>query len=236
MVRSRASKIVEDYLTSIWRAQEWGGTATTTELADVIGVTPSTVSSTLKKLARDGLISYEPYSTIELTEAGRTLAIPVLRRHRIIETYLHRRLGLSWDQVHREADVLEHAVSDLVLSRMDDELGRPERDPHGDPIPGADGSLPVDATVGLVDLARGQGGTVARISDRQPQILRYLRDRGITPDTVLTVTEVNTAAASLIVDRRAADSGIVVPVEVSTAAASAVRVQPGSVEADPVSG
>lgn len=138
MSSSNSSRVVEDYLTLIWKAAEWpedDRRATTTELAAPLGVTPSTVSANLRKLSRDGLIKYEPYGAIELTERGEAIAIDVVRRHRIIETYLVKRLGLTWDQVHDEADLLEHAVSELVLERMDEVLGHPQSDPHGDPIP-----------------------------------------------------------------------------------------------------
>ena len=126
------TRVVEDYVTLIWKAFEWpGGVPTTTDLAARLGVTPSTVSTTLKKLARDGIIEYEPYGAITLTEAGRSLAIGIVRRHRILETYLARALGVPWDEVQDEADRLEHAVSDALLERMDLALGCPTHDPHG---------------------------------------------------------------------------------------------------------
>lgn len=226
MVRPPASRLVEDYLTNIWKAQEWGGAASTTELAATLGVTPSTVSSNLKKLARDGLLDYEPYGTIALAPAGRRIAITVVRRHRIIETYLHQELGLTWDQLHLEADALEHSISDLVLGRMDDILGHPTRDPHGDPIPTTDGVLHPVANMLLVEVPTGQAGTVVRVSDREPEILRYLADRGLTLDTIVTVHEANPKAQSLTITRQtdaAAPSSLI---ELSMAAASAVRVSP----------
>lgn len=184
---------MEDYLTFIWKAGEWPGDdqrATTSGLATTLGVTPSTVSATLKKLAREGLIRYEPYGAIELTERGEAIAVEVVRRHRIIETYLVERLQLSWDQVHDEADRLEHAVSDLVLERMDEALGHPEADPHGDPIPrpGA-GRADRAETLLLSQAPAGTSARIVRISDRSPEILRLLAERGLTVGQVITVEQ-----------------------------------------------
>lgn len=126
MPHPAVTRVVEDYVTLIWKAHEWpGGTPTTSDLAAQLGVTPSTVSANLKKLARDGFIDYEPYGSINLTETGQAIAVEIVRRHRILETYLVRELGVAWDQVHDEADRLEHAVSDLVLDRMAEALGHP---------------------------------------------------------------------------------------------------------------
>ncbi len=177
-------------MTLIWKASEWPhGQATTTGLADRLGVTPSTVSANLKKLTRDGLITYRPYGPIRLTEAGEALAVTVVRRHRLIETYLVNCLGLRWDQVHHEADLLEHAVSDLVLARMDEALGHPERDPHGDPIPQPDGTVPPTEAAPLTALPPGKSARVMRVSDRHPEVLRYLSTLNITVGTPITVLE-----------------------------------------------
>ena len=122
MPRPAVTRMVEDYVTLIWKAYEWpGGRPATTEMAEQLGVTASTVSANLKKLARDGYIDYEPYGQIVLTDVGRQIAVEIVRRHRIVESYLVEALGLTWDQVHDEADRLEHAVSDLVLERMNGE-------------------------------------------------------------------------------------------------------------------
>lgn len=225
MSRAPVSRMVEDYVTLIWKAREWqGGEPTTTDLATQLGVTPSTVSANLKRLARDGLISYEPYGSIELTEDGRAIAVDIVRRHRILETYLVQHLGLTWDQVHDEANKLEHAVSDLVLDRMDAVLGHPTHDPHGDPIPDTDGRIPPDHSWALVDTTPETQVDVLRVSDRSPDILRYLTGHGITVGTRLTVTEISPAAA---VVRLSLDGG---PVELSLHAAAAVRVSPAAQE------
>ncbi len=214
------SRMAEDHLTLIWKAYERpGGEPSTTDLAAQLRVRPSTVSANLKKLARDGLIDYEPYGRITLTEAGQAIAVSVVRRHRIIETYLVDRLGLGWEHVHDEADRLEHAVSDLVLDRMDEVLGRPTADPHGDPIPAPDGTLPPDVSVALRDAPPGTEVRVARVSDRSADVLRYLHDRGVVLGTHLEVIEVSTATGTLAVRVEGQ------PLELSLTAADAVRVR-----------
>jgi DtxR family transcriptional regulator, Mn-dependent transcriptional regulator len=213
------SRMAEDYVTLIWKAYEWpGSTPSTTDLAASLGVTASTVSANLKKLAREGLIASEPYGAIDLTEAGRVIAVEIVRRHRIIETYLAERLGLRWDQVHDEADRLEHAVSDLVLDRMDAELGHPTADPHGDPIPAADGTVVRIASVSLAEAEVGDRVRVIRISDRHADVLRYLTDKGILLGVDLVVTARSATAGALTVDT---GSGIV---EVTAEAAGHIRV------------
>src|SRR5699024_7886071 len=162
------------------KAFEWpGGTPTTTELASRLGVTPSTVSATLKTLARDGFIVYEAYGAIELTAAGQRIAVAIVRRHRIVEHYLHQQLGMQWDGVQAEADRLEHAVAEAVLARMHEALGYPSSDPHGDPIPGPDGTLAPDRSEALADVTPGTVVRVSRVSDRSSEVLRYLDACGI---------------------------------------------------------
>lgn len=178
MKGQRASTMVEDYLKIIWSAHEWpDGSVSTNEIAETLRVTPSSVSANLKKLARDGLINYEPYGSIGLTAAGQEIAVMVVRRHRVLETYLVERLGLGWDEVHEKAHSLEHAVSDFVLDRMDEVLGHPASDPHGDRIPRADGSIALSAerssAARLSQVGPGAQGRVIRISDHEPEILQY---------------------------------------------------------------
>ena len=221
MNRAPVTRMVEDYVTLIWKAHEWpGGQPTTTDLAAQLGVTPSTVSANLKRLARDGLISYQPYGSIDLTDDGRTIAVDIVRRHRILETYLVQRLGLSWDQVHDEANWLEHAASDLVLDRMDAALGHPTHDPHGTPIPDVDGRVSSDHSQALGEVEPGNRVQVLRVCDRSPDILRYLTEHGISVGTWLTVTEINPAVAAAWLSIN--DT----PIELSLHAAGAVRVTP----------
>lgn len=218
------SRVVEDYLTAIWKAYEWpGGVASTNDLAHSLGVTPSTVSATLKKLAREEYINYEPYGSITLTAAGQAIAVKVVRRHRIIETYLVEKLGLRWDQVHIEADALEHAISDFVLQRMDEVLGRPTHDPHGDPIPSVDGSIELIDAVPLARTSTGVELEVVRVSDRDSAVLRYLSARGVSVGTRLTLLKMDDAVGVLEVLLE----GDSIPRELSLTAASAIWVSNG---------
>lgn len=222
MPRPSVTRMVEDYVTLIWKAYEWpGGRPATTEMAEQLGVTASTVSANLKKLARDGYIDYEPYGQIVLTDVGRQIAVEIVRRHRIVESYLVKALGLTWDQVHDEADRLEHAVSDLVLERMNAALGSPQRDPHGDPIPDADGHTADFPSRRLQETAPGIEVEVVRVSDRSPELLRYLTDRGIVIGTKLQVRSISSAASAIAVS--VGDESI----ELALDAADAIRVGPG---------
>ncbi len=182
--------VAQDYLKAVWSAQEWSSERVTTGLlADRLGVGPSTVSETVRRLTTQGLLGHEPYGGVWLTDLGRRYALAMVRRHRLLETYLVSELGYGWDEVHDEAEVLEHAVSDVLVERMDARLGRPLRDPHGDPIPTADGRVVRPEAVPLVDLEAGASGVVARISDADPEALRYLADLGLDLDVELRVTQ-----------------------------------------------
>ncbi|QIM15538.1 metal-dependent transcriptional regulator [Leucobacter insecticola] len=225
MSQAPVTRMVEDYLTLIWKAYEWpGGEPTTTDMAAQLGVTASSVSANLKKLARDGFIEYEPYGRITLTEIGSQLAIGIVRRHRIIETYLVKQLGLSWDQVHDEADQLEHAVSEVVLARMDEVLGWPTEDPHGDPIPRLEGDTPEPDTVPLLDAQRNVALEVARVSDRSPDVLRYLHARGVTVGARLEVLEVALAVGTVSVAIGSEETGAG-QTDITSASAAAIRVR-----------
>lgn len=182
------STVAQDYLKTIWSAQEWSHEKVSTKmLAERIGVSASTASESIRKLADQGLVDHEKYGAVTLTERGRRAAVSVVRRHRLLETYLVNELGYSWDEVHDEAEVLEHAVSDLMMERIDAKLGHPQRDPHGDPIPGRDGQVPTPPAQQLSGCRDGDHGAVARISDADPDMLRYFDDVGIALDTHVTV-------------------------------------------------
>src|SRR5690606_21876064 len=148
-------------------------------LSSRLEVSPSSASGMVAKLARQGLVEHVPYRGIELTSEGRLLARSVLRRHRLIETFLVSELGYTWDEVHAEADLLEHVVSDLLIERIAAKLGNPERDPHGDPIPAVDGSVEEVSTKLLEDLPAGAVGEIVRVWDTDPELLRYLAERSI---------------------------------------------------------
>ncbi|RLZ02653.1 transcriptional regulator [Kocuria tytonicola] len=170
----------QNYLRAIWILGEWSAEpVTTSAVAQKVGLRLSTVSDALKKLTEQGLVAHSPYGAIELTEQGRALAVEMVRRHRLIETFLVEMLGYRWDQVHEEAEHLEHAVSDFMVDRLDDLLGHPDRDPHGDPIPARDGSIASPDAVSLSTVADGARVRVERISDRDSELLRFFAEHGI---------------------------------------------------------
>ncbi|MEZ0364712.1 manganese-binding transcriptional regulator MntR [Mycobacterium sp. pUA109] len=182
------STVAQDYLKVIWTAQEWSPDKVSTKmLAERIGVSASTASESIRKLADQGLVDHAKYGAVALTEAGRRAALAMVRRHRLLETFLVNELGYSWDEVHDEAEVLEHAVSDRLVARIDAKLGFPHRDPHGDPIPAADGQVPSPPARQLWECHDGEAGTVARISDADPEMLRYFDSVGISLDSRLKV-------------------------------------------------
>lgn len=204
MEHGMASLTVENYLKTVWQVQsrervEW---TTTGRLASAMGLTPGTVTSMLKALAESGLAEYRPYEGIRLTDSGRTLALRMLRRHRLLELFLAQTLSLSWDQVHDEAEHMEHAVSDFLVDRIDDFLGRPAVDPHGDPIPAADGEMRCEAFQGL-PLAEAPAGAkvrVIRVINQEGRFLRFLTESGLGLGAKLVVAEVNVAAGVVRVE------------------------------------
>jgi DtxR family transcriptional regulator, Mn-dependent transcriptional regulator len=180
-----APTAVEDYVKVIYAHTEWQpDRITPSELAARLGLAASSVTEMVKKLAAQGLVSHRPYGAIELTQDGTALALRMVRRHRLIETWLVQHVGYAWDEVHDEAEVLEHAMSDRLLDAIDEQLGHPVRDPHGDPIPRPDGTIDRPDAVLLRDAAAG--GTVVRISDRDPLLLRHLDAEGIALDSTIT--------------------------------------------------
>ncbi|QKT07523.1 metal-dependent transcriptional regulator [Gordonia sp. X0973] len=188
--RSELTSVAQDYLKVIWAAREWDEVKVTTSMiAERLEVSPSTASEGIRKLSEQGLLEHEKYGAITLTEAGRRAAVGMVRRHRLLETYLVSELGYTWDEVHDEAEILEHAVSDRLMERMDAKLGHPRRDPHGDPIPSPDGEITSPEVCLLADLADGESGTIARISDTDPAMLRYFDEVGIALDGRVRVTE-----------------------------------------------
>ncbi|MCP3802118.1 metal-dependent transcriptional regulator [Allokutzneria sp. A3M-2-11 16] len=199
MATKRPSSAIEDYLRAIYGLVERGVEVSNATLAKRLRVSPSSVSGMVAKLADLGLVTHVPYHGVELTEPGRRAACDVLRRHRLIELYLVEELGYTWDEVHVEADVLEHAVSDSLIERISAKLGDPTRDPHGDPIPAADGSVEQPPTHLLRDLEPGASGEVARVWDTNPEILRYLAHNGITLGARIEVLERQPFGGPLVV-------------------------------------
>ena len=184
------SPVAQDYLKVIWSQTEWGGSpATTSDLAARFGTSAANVTETVRRLASQGLLDYTPYKPVRLTEAGRSAAVAMVRRHRLIETFLVSMLGYGWDEVHDEAERLEHAVSDTLIERLDAILGHPTTDPHGDPIPDADGhtALP-DGAVLLADAELLGSVRVIRVSDADPAVLELARDHGLQPGQACEVS------------------------------------------------
>ena len=175
-----ASPAFDDYLKTVYAHTEWqDAPITPSQLAAALGIAPSSVTEMVKKLAAAGLVSHVPYGAVKLTDAGRERALQMLRRHRLIETWLVREFGYAWDEVHDEAEVLEHTISDRLLDAIDERLGRPRFDPHGDAIPDASGHVQREPFVLLADAPAGHRGRVLRVSDRDPELLRRLEDVGL---------------------------------------------------------
>lgn len=213
------SSVAQDYLKVIWTAQEWSQEKVSTKLlAERIGVSASTVSEAVRKLADQGLVEHARYGAITLTPAGRHAAVAMVRRHRLLETFLVNELGYRWDEVHDEAEVLEHAVSELLMARIDAKLGYPDRDPHGDPIPSVDGAVPTPPARQLSDFHAGESGRVARISDSDPDMLRYFDSVGIALDTSITVVERRDFAGTIAIRIGATES----PTDLGRPAAEAI--------------
>ena len=185
-----SSPAVDDYLKTIYHHTEWqADRITPSQLAAELGLAPSSVTEMVQKLAAQGLVTHRPYGPISLTSAGERRAASIIRRHRLIETWLVREFGYSWDEVHDEAEVLEHALSDRLLEGIDERLGRPRFDPHGDAIPDAEGRVHREPFVLLASAAPGHTGRVLRVSDRDPELLRAVEAAGVGVGARVTVTD-----------------------------------------------
>lgn len=185
--RDGLTRSAEDYLKAIYHLTDGGRVAGTNDLAQALDLAPASVSGMLRRLAEQGLVEHEPYKGVTLAPEGRRIALRMLRRHRLIEAYLVAYLGYTWDTVHDEAERLEHAVSDTLVERMAKVLGNPLEDPHGDPIPGPDGSLAELVYVPLADVPVGEMAEIRRVHTSQPDRLRYIGTAGLTPGTRVKV-------------------------------------------------
>jgi DtxR family transcriptional regulator, Mn-dependent transcriptional regulator len=184
------SSAVEDYAKAIYSLQLRGMEAVSTNaLAERLGVTPGSASAMVKRLGEMGLVDHVPYRGVTLTEAGCRVALEVIRHHRLLELYLVESLGLPWDRVHEEAEVLEHVISEELEEAIAAKLGHPTHDPHGDPIPTRDLVLQEAPTVSLQTLDSGDRGIFSRVSDSDPDMLRFLAERGIAPGIRFEVVE-----------------------------------------------
>jgi len=186
-----SSEAVENYAKAIYSLQHRGGgePVATNDLADRLEVTPASASGMIKKLADLGLVAHVPYRGVQLTPEGERLALEVLRHHRLLELYLATQLDVPWDRVHEEAEALEHVLSEDLEARIAAKLGNPTHDPHGDPIPTADGEIQELPTLALADLEPGARGVFVRVSDSDPDMLRYLAERGIAPGDAFEVVD-----------------------------------------------
>jgi DtxR family Mn-dependent transcriptional regulator len=190
----------EDYLSAIYKYRNKDGEIKANLIADKLQVSKAAVSDMLKKLSNDGHIKYEPYKGIKLTGNGEEYAKKMVRRHRIWEVFLHQIVGLKWDEVHDEAHKLEHSTSDKLLNKMEEMLDFPEFDPHGDPIPAKDGSLPKQKKiVPLTILKEGQAGKVKRVNDFDNSFLQYISNIGIKLDKEIIIKDVLDFDRSMLV-------------------------------------
>ena len=183
------SSSIEDYLKAIYQLHEENQAVTTTALAEELSISAASATNMIKKLAKMKLVIHSPYRGVELTPAGKKIALEIVRHHRLIELFLHEALGLPWDEVHDEAHKLEHVLSDNLEDHIADFLGDPTEDPHGDPIPSKAGIVPSESQQALAELAPGTPAQIRRVSDQDPAHLRYLRDLGLVPNATIRLIE-----------------------------------------------
>jgi DtxR family Mn-dependent transcriptional regulator len=218
-----ASSTVENYLKQLYLEQQDapGQLVSMGKLASAVGVVPGTATTMVKALADSGLVSYEPRGGVKLSRGGEQLALHVLRRHRLVELFLVKVLGLDWSEVHAEAEELEHAISEKVLERMDALLERPSVDPHGDPIPPAKGRPhPIPPRDSLADCESGRSYRIARVVDQAPSFLQFVERCGLMPGVIVTMERREEMADAVRVRPRGQDS-----ITLGTAAASKVQVE-----------
>jgi len=194
-----ATLTIENYVKTIYQLvlDNDGQPAATGQVADALDVSPGTVTSMLKTLSASGLAEYRPYEGVVLSESGEALALRVLRRHRLIELFLQNTLELTWDEVHDEAENMEHAVSDLLIDRIDDYLGHPETDPHGDPIPKSDGTIVMGSNTSLAELTPGDRFRISRVTRQDAEFLRELSRIGLQLQSTGVVTGKHVTANSI---------------------------------------
>lgn len=189
MTESGLTRSVEDYLKAIFQLSHQGGFAATRDIAAVLDLAAPSVSGMVKRLSEMGLIEHVPYRGVQLTSQGRRAALRMIRRHRVLELYLTRYLGYDWDNVHVEAERLEHAVSDDLIERMAAALGDPRYDPHGDPIPTAAGDIEETELVSVADAELGAELELRQVGTQDPARLRYFAEQGLVPGVRVTVTD-----------------------------------------------
>ena len=183
------SQSIEDYLKAIYVLEAEGEAATTTSIASAMKVSSASVTNMLKKLAKMKLLNHESYKGATLTASGRKIALEVLRHHRLLELYLQEVMGYSWDEVHDEAEKLEHHISEQFEDRIAELLNHPTHDPHGDPIPTKDGVVPEMANISISDAQENTPYIIGRVRDQDPELLRYLEKKGIIPGVKIEILE-----------------------------------------------
>ena len=183
------STSIEDYIKTIYSIETRGERATTKRIAERLGVRMASVTGMVKHLAAEGYLKHKPYHGVRLTDQGRRVALTMIRRHRLIELFLHETLGMDWDEVHDDAEVLEHAVSDRLIERIYQFLGQPEFDPHGAPIPRDDGTYEPLTGQALSDCKTGDKGRIVHVSDGDPEFLRYMSKLGLKINTTFRITD-----------------------------------------------
>ncbi len=186
-VSSGYSEAIEDFLKTVYLLQQEQERVQTSALAEALNLSPPSITEMAKKLARANLVEHEHTQGIRLTPAGQRVALEIVRNHRLLELFLVQALGYSWDEVHEEADRLEHAVSERLAQRIAEYLGHPRYDPHGDPIPGPEGDIAPRELVPLSEWPVGQRGQVAQLRDQAPEMLRYLAEKGLTVGAAVEV-------------------------------------------------
>jgi DtxR family Mn-dependent transcriptional regulator len=211
------SQAIEDYLKAIYLVAHQARPVTTTELSDRLGVAPASVTNMVKRLARMRLVRHTPYHGVALTDTGTRVALEVIRHHRLLELYLSRHLGVSLDQVHGEADRLEHVISEELEDRIATALGEPALDPHGDPIPTKGGEVAETGGRLLTGVSAGERGVIARVSDRDARRVRDLAAAGLLPGAEVEVVATGPRAVDIRVEGQ--------PQRISTALAEAVYLE-----------
>jgi DtxR family transcriptional regulator, Mn-dependent transcriptional regulator len=216
------TKTAEDYVKAVYRLELRYGSVSTKDLARRLGVKRPTVSTTIKRLAEMGLLDHKPYRGVALTEEGRHVALDVIRRHRLLETLLHKRLGLPWDRIHKEAEMLEHELSPALTAYIDKLLKHPEVDPHGAPIPAPGKQIDEISGEPLDELPTGAEGELVRVSDSDPEMLEYLSEHEIGIDKTLKVVDRQPFGGSVLVSVQDRKS----PVPIGRELASLMRIKP----------
>ncbi len=219
MIRSEISSVMEDYIKAIFNLIQKEGKANTNDLAKSMNVSAPTVTQMVKRLVELKLVRHEPYKGVSLTQSGDKMALETIRHHRLIEQYLYEALGVPWDKVHSEAEKLEHVISEDLEKRIAEALNHPTHDPHGSPIPSKDLVLESEDLCLLTELLAGSRGIISEVPDEDPNLLRYLDELGLKPDTAFIIKKIEPYGGSIVlqIDKN--------NVYVGSEAASQIRVK-----------